>query len=278
MKPEEYYRLWLTEDVGTGDHSSMACIEPSQRGKALLKVKENGVIAGIEAAGSMYHTLCGNNISFCALKKDGDKVQSGDVVFEISGSTLEILRTERIVLNCMQRMSGIATLTKKYCDAVKDTNAVILDTRKTTPLFRHFEKWAVRIGGGQNHRMGLYDMIMLKDNHIDCAGGIANALKNVRQYLKKNKLTLKIEVETRNLEEVKQAIKSGGADRIMLDNFTPGLLLQAVDLIGGKAETEASGKITLDNVREYALTGVDFISTGSITHSYKSLDLSLKIS
>lgn len=277
MKPEEYYRMWLAEDEGPGDYSSLSCIEQARQSKAVLRIKEKGVIAGLEAAEAIYKTVCGDKVSLNFFKNDGEAVMEGDVAFEITGSTLEILRTERIVLNCMQRMSGIATQTRKFCDAVKGTKAIILDTRKTTPLFRYFEKWAVRIGGGQNHRMGLYDMIMLKDNHIDSAGGITKALNNARQYLKNNNLNLKIEVETRNLEEVKQAIETGGADRIMLDNFTPEALFHAVQLINGKAETEASGKITLDNVRDYALTGVDYISTGSITHSYKSLDLSLKI-
>ncbi len=279
MKPaEEYYRLWLAEDEGTGDYSSLSCIEHERQSKAVLNVKENGVIAGLEAAKSIYKVICGEKVLLNFFKSDGDPVIAGDVAFEVIGSTLEILRTERIVLNCMQRMSGIATQTRKFCDAVKGTKAVILDTRKTTPLFRYFEKWAVRIGGGQNHRMGLYDMIMLKDNHIDSAGGIAKALSKTQNYLKDNNLFLKIEIETRNLEEVNQVLNAGGADRIMLDNFTPEDLSQAVKLINKRAETEASGKITLENVREYALTGVDFISTGSITHSYKSLDLSLKVS
>lgn len=269
--------MWLAEDLGPGDYSSLSCIKPGQQSKAVLKVKENGVMAGLEAAESIYKTICGDKVSFDVFKNDGEEVSAGDIAFEVKGNTREILRTERIVLNCMQRMSGIATQTRKFCDAVEGTKAVILDTRKTTPLFRYFEKWAVRIGGGQNHRMGLYDMIMLKDNHIDCAGGIANALLTTHRYLKENRLSLKVEVETRNMEEVRQVLDAGGADRIMLDNFTPEVLSQAVELINGRAETEASGKIMLENVREYALTGVDFISTGSITHSYKSLDLSLKI-
>ncbi len=278
MKPEEYYRMWISEDEGPGDFSSLSCIDSGQQSKAVLKVKESGIIAGVEAAAALYKALCGDLISIQIFKNDGEAVMAGDIVFEISGNTLEILRTERIVLNCMQRMSGIATQTRKFCDAVKGTNAVILDTRKTTPLFRYFEKWAVRIGGGQNHRMGLYDMILLKDNHIDSAGGIAKALINARKYMKNNGINLKIEVETRNLEEVQQVLDEGGVDRIMLDNFTSDKLTQAVKLIGGRTETEASGNITINNVREYALTGVDFISTGSITHSCKSLDLSLKIS
>jgi nicotinate-nucleotide pyrophosphorylase (carboxylating) len=277
MKPEEYYRLWLAEDAGPGDYSSLSCIPAGQTGRAVLKAKERGLIAGIEAATGLYQTLCGNSISIQYFKSDGDEINPGDAVFQVSGSILEILKTERIVLNCMQRMSGIATMTRKFCEAVKGTQAVILDTRKTTPMFRYFEKWAVRIGGGQNHRMGLYEMIMLKDNHIDSAGGIANALSQARQFLKDNGLFLKIEIETRNLEEVEQVLAAGGADRIMLDNFTPDALAEAVHWIQKRTETEASGNITLQNVREYALTGVDFISTGSITHSYKSLDLSLKI-
>jgi nicotinate-nucleotide pyrophosphorylase (carboxylating) len=276
MNPENYYLLWLEEDEGAGDFSSLSCIRPEQQSRAVLKVKEPGIIAGIEAACQIYHTLC-RGISFCALVNDGHEVKAGDIAFEITGRTLDILRTERIVLNCMQRMSGIATLTRKFCEAVAGTHAVILDTRKTTPLFRYFEKWAVRIGGGQNHRMGLYDMVLLKDNHIDSAGGIANALALTHQYLKSHHLDLKVEIETRNLDEVQQVLDAGGADRIMLDNFSPDLLVKAVKLINHKAETEASGNITLENVREYALTGVDFISTGSLTHSYKSLDLSLKI-
>ncbi len=277
MNLENYFRMWLQEDEGRGDFSSQACIDEGHQSRAVLKVKKEGVLAGMEAVASLYHVLCGKDIRFQALACDGQWIKAGDIAFEITGNTRQILRTERIVLNCMQRMSGIATLTRQYCQAIAGTRAVILDTRKTTPLFRHFEKWAVRIGGGQNHRMGLYDMILIKDNHILSAGGIIVALHKVRDYLDKHQLDLKIEVEVRNLNEVKQVLETGIAHRIMLDNFSVNELAEAILLINDRIETEVSGNITLDNVRDYALTGVQFISVGSLTHSYKSLDMSLKI-
>jgi len=276
MTTAEFINLWIQEDEGSGDYSSLAIIGPGQKSKAILMAKEDGIIAGVELASLIYQTACKGKFNFVALKQDGESVYKGDSVFEIECLTHDLLRMERIVLNCMQRMSGIATLTNKFCSAVKETNAIILDTRKTTPLFRYFEKWAVRIGGGQNHRMGLYDMIMLKDNHIDFAGGISAAIKKTQNYLNSLNKTLNIEIETRNLQEVEEVISTGGVNRIMFDNFSITDIKTAVKLINNKFETEASGNITLETVSEYALTGVDFISAGCLTHSYKSLDLSLK--
>lgn len=217
-----------------------------------------------------------NALLFNCLIKDGNRVEPGEVVFNVEGSARSILTCERLVLNCMQRMSGISTLTRQYVDAINETNAKVLDTRKTTPLSRTMEKWAVRLGGGFNHRFGLYDMVMIKDNHIDFAGSIGKAINAVDDYLKKNNLVLPVEIETRNLEEVKQVLDVGKVDRIMLDNFSPRLLSEAIKIIDGKYETEASGGITLLTIRSYAETGVDFISAGALTHSFKSLDMSLK--
>ena len=258
-----------------GDYSTLASIPADARGKAILKIKENGIIAGIDLAEEIFYFLEPAAV-LTAFKNDGDKVSNGEIAFEISASVHTILKAERLVLNCMQRMSGIATLTRQYVDAIKGYPAKILDTRKTTPLFRVYEKEAVRIGGGVNHRMGLYDMVMLKDNHIDFCGGIEKAIEKTNDYLRKNALDLKIEVETRSIEDVRRVLAVGNIDRIMLDNYTPEQTEEAVKLIGGKYETEASGGITLDNIIAYARTGVNFISIGAIIHHAVSMDLSLK--
>ncbi len=266
----------LAEDIGNGDHSSLACINPTIQGKMRLLAKADGIIAGIDVAREVLHCV-DPDIKMEAFKQDGDEIHKGDIVFIIRGSSQKMLTAERTLLNFMQRMSGIATTAKKYADVVKGTKTRILDTRKTTPNMRVFEKYAVQLGGCTNHRFGLFDMVMLKDNHIDFAGGIENAIDKTRKYLSDNNLDLKIEIETRNLEEVKRVLAHGGVDRIMLDNFTPELVKEAVQLIDGKVETEASGNITLDNMRGYAEAGVDFISVGALTHHIASLDLSLKV-
>jgi len=265
----------LQEDIGNGDHSSLAAIPETAKGKMKLLAKENGIIAGIEVAKEVLRQV-DPAISMQCLKNDGDEIIIGDIVFELEGLARSMLTAERTLLNFMQRMSGIATVSKQYTDAVKGTKTKILDTRKTTPNLRAFEKYAVKIGGSENHRFGLYDMIMLKDNHIDFAGGIEKAIDDTHEYLKKNRLNLKIEIETRTLDEVKRVIKHGKIDRIMLDNFTPEKIKEALQLIDRKYETEASGGITLKNIATYADTGVDYISIGALTHHIKSLDLSLK--
>ena len=278
---KQFYHLIdeaLKEDIGDGDHSTLSCIPPEARGKAVLKIKQGGVLAGAEVAEKIF-LYKDPQSSFTALKKDGEVMKAGEMAFEIEASIHTILQCERLVLNCMQRMSGIATLTKEYADRLYGHKTKLLDTRKTTPNFRLLEKEAVKIGGGVNHRFGLYDMIMLKDNHIAYCGGIENAINAAWKYLQKNKRDLKIEIETRNLEDVQNAIAVGKGKvfRIMLDNFTPEQVAEALKLIGEDFETEASGGINLDNIEDYAETGVDFISAGSLTHSYKSLDLSLKV-
>lgn len=265
----------LREDVGPGDYSSLASIDAGARGKAVLKVKEAGVLAGMELAEAIFRFLQPDAL-FVAYKKDGDAMQPGEVAFEVSADIHTILKAERLALNCMQRMSGIATLTSEYVALLAGTRTRILDTRKTTPLFRQYEKWAVHIGGGSNHRMGLYDMIMLKDNHIDFCGGISKAIQKTNQFLKEQQLALQIEVETRTLEDVREVLACGNVQRIMLDNFSPEEAAAAVQLINGRFETEASGGINKSNVREYAAAGVDFISVGAIIHHAVSLDLSLK--
>lgn len=266
----------LAEDIGNGDHSSLACINPTIQGKMRLLAKADGVIAGIDVAKEVLHCV-DPQITMQQFKQDGDEIHKGDVVFIISGSSQHMLTAERTLLNFMQRMSGIATASKVYADIVKGTNTKILDTRKTTPNMRVFEKYAVKVGGCQNHRFGLFDMVMLKDNHIDFAGGIENAIDTTRKYLKDRNLNLKIEIETRNLDEVRRVLAHGGVDRIMLDNFKPEQIVAALEMIDGRFETEASGNITLDNLREYAETGVDYISVGALTHHIASLDLSLKV-
>ncbi len=275
MTTREFIAAALAEDIGSGDYSTLASITPQAQGKAVLKIKEDGIIAGIDLARDIFQFL-EPSAELLLHKQDGDQVYNGNIAFEVTASIHTILKAERLALNCMQRMSGIATLTRRYVDAVKDYPVKILDTRKTTPLFRQHEKAAVVIGGGYNHRMGLYDMVMLKDNHIDYCGGIEKAILKTREYLRTNNLDLKIEVETRSIADVKQVLDTGGIYRIMLDNYTPDQLQEAVALIGGAYETEASGGITLENVAEYAGTGVDYISTGAIIHHAVSMDLSLK--
>ena len=274
---DPFIEIALAEDVGDGDHSSLAVIDATATGDATLLVKQKGIIAGVEVARIVYEKI-NNSIRFTGLIPDGADVLPGDRVFTITGQAISILKGERLVLNIMQRMSGIATATKKYTDAVSGFKARITDTRKTSPGMRYLEKEAVRIGGGTNHRMGLYDMIMLKDNHIDYAGGIEKAIEKTHKYLKENNLDLKIEVEARDMDEVEQIIEAGGADRIMLDNFTLSQTKEAVKFIDGRLEIESSGGITLDNVRDYAACDVDLISIGALTHQLKSLDLSLKAS
>ncbi len=265
----------LAEDTGSGDHSSLASIPASVTGRARLLVKENGIIAGLTVASEVF-LITDPSLETVIQIEDGSRVTYGDIALTVSGRVHSILRAERLVLNITQRMSGIATATAAYVEEVSGTRARITDTRKTTPGMRSLEKEAVRLGGGVNHRMGLYDMIMLKDNHVDYAGGITAAVRRTQEYLRKHKLPLKIEVESRNLNEVREVLEAGGVDRIMLDNFDIPATREAVALIGGRTETESSGGITLANVRDYALCGVDFISIGALTHHIKSLDMSLK--
>jgi len=265
----------LAEDTGDGDHSSLASIPSDATGRARLIIKEEGIISGLRVAREVF-TTADPSLTVDILLHDGDRVKYGDIALTVSGRVQPILRAERIVLNIMQRMSGIATSTARYTQLISDTRARITDTRKTTPGMRALEKEAVRTGGGVNHRMGLYDMIMLKDNHTDYAGGIAKAVARTKEYLRQKGLDLKIEVEARSLKEVREILDAGGVDRIMLDNFTIPDTKEAVALIAGRTETESSGGITLENVRDYALCGVDYISIGALTHHIKSLDMSLK--
>ena len=272
---DEIIRNALQEDIGTGDFSTLSCVPQEAKGSAQLIVKENGVLAGIEVAKRIYE-IYNPSLSFEVLKFDGDSVIKGDIAFRVVGSSQSILTTERLVLNCLQRMSGIATLTAKIKKEIEGSSSIILDTRKTTPGIRFLEKWAVKIGGGQNHRFGLYDMIMLKDNHIDYAGGITAAIQRTKAFLISAKKDLKIEIEVRNTKELEEVLRVGGVDRIMLDNFSPENLKEALKIIPSTYETEASGGITLENIRTYADTNVNYISVGALTHSVKSLDLSLK--
>jgi nicotinate-nucleotide pyrophosphorylase (carboxylating) len=265
----------LAEDIGDGDHSTLCCIDKQAKGKAVLKIKQEGILAGVEVAKKIFTTMQ-DDIVFTAFKKDGDEMKYGETAFEVLADVHTILQGERLVLNTMQRMSGIATLTRKYADKIKGYKTRLLDTRKTTPNFRLLEKEAVRIGGGLNHRFGLYDMIMLKDNHIDYCGSIEQAIEKASSYVQHKKPGLKIEVETRSLEDVKKVMATGKVDRIMLDNFSPALIAEALRIIGGKYETEASGGINFDNIESYAATGVDYISSGAIIHQAVNLDLSLK--
>lgn len=265
----------LLEDVGDGDHSTLAAVPAKQQGKAQLLIKEQGIIAGLSLAEKIfnYHDP---ELQVELLLEDGNRVQPGAIGLRVSGRAASILTTERLVLNCMQRMSGIATKTKQMNELIGHTRAKLLDTRKTTPNFRMLEKWAVAIGGGKNHRFALYDMIMLKDNHIDFAGGIAQAIKATRQYLENKQLNLKIEIETRSLDEVREVLTTGGVDIIMLDNMAPKIMKEAVALIGDRYETEASGGIDEQTIIPVAESGVDYISVGALTHQVKSLDISLK--
>lgn len=266
---------WFKEDIGEGDHTTLSTIPASANGSAVLLVKEDGVLAGVEMALRIFERF-DSSMKCKVFIEDGAEILIGDTVFLVHGSVRSILQTERLVLNVIQRMSGIATQTRKYVKLIEGTGARILDTRKTTPGFRHIEKAAVAIGGAVNHRIGLYDMVMIKDNHIDFAGGIDKAIHRAGEYLREKKLDLQIEVETRSLEDIEIVLKTGGVSRIMLDNFSPELTKQAVKLINGKFETESSGGITMETIREYAECGVDFISVGALTHQIKSLDLSLK--
>ena len=265
----------IREDVGDGDYSSLACIPASANGKAKLIVKENGLIAGVDFA-KMIFNYVDSNLKMEIFIKDGSNVEYGDIVFYVEGSSQSILKAERVVLNCMQRMSAIATKTSIYVDLLKGTNTKILDTRKTTPGFRAAEKWAVKIGGGENHRFALYDMVMLKDNHNDFAGGITNAIQKTKKYLKENNLDLKIIVEARNLDEIKEILQNDGVYRILIDNFNFEDTKKAVTLIGNKCLTESSGNINEKTIRKYAECGVNYISSGALTHSVYNLDLSLK--
>jgi nicotinate-nucleotide pyrophosphorylase (carboxylating) len=265
----------LQEDIGDGDHSTLCCIDATAKGKAILKIKQAGVLAGMHVAETVFSYMQ-PDIIFTPHKKDGDEMQYGETAFEVQANIHTILQCERLVLNSMQRMSGIATLTKQYTQKLTGYKTKLLDTRKTTPNFRLLEKEAVKIGGGVNHRFGLYDMIMLKDNHIDYCGGIAKAIEKAWTYVQTKKPGLKIEVETRSIEDVEKVLATGKVNRIMLDNFTPEKIKEALQLIAGEYETEASGGITLDNITAYAATGVDYISSGAVIHQAKSLDLSLK--
>ena len=265
----------LAEDIGDGDHSTLSSIDANAKGKAVLKIKEEGILAGVDVAKNIFGYMQ-PDIVFTQYKSDGDAIKAGEIAFDVEAKVHTILQCERLVLNCMQRMSGIATLTYQYVEQLKGFKTKLLDTRKSTPNFRLLEKEAVRIGGGVNHRFGLYDMIMLKDNHIDYCGGIEKAIEKAFAYAKEKNTSLKIEVETRSMDDVKRVLAVGKVDRIMLDNFTPVQITEALKLINGKYETEASGGIDLSNIRSYAATGVDYISSGAVIHHAVSLDLSLK--
>ena len=267
--------LSFAEDIGDGDHTTLCCIPEDAMGKSKLLIKEDGILAGVEIAKEVFHRF-DPTMQVEALMGDGTKVKKGDVAMIVTGKVRSLLQTERLMLNIMQRMSGIATMTAKYVERLEGTHTRVLDTRKTTPGMRMLEKQAVKIGGGCNHRIGLFDMILLKDNHVDFAGGIANAINRCHEYLKQKGLDLKIEIEVRNFDELKQAMDCGGIDRIMLDNFSVADTKKAVEIVGGKYETESSGGITFDTLRDYAECGVDYISVGALTHSVKGLDMSFK--
>ena len=267
--------LAFAEDIGDGDHTTLCCIPEDAMGRSHLLIKEDGVLAGVEVAKEVFRRF-DPELKVEVLKEDGTRVKKGDIAMIVSGRVRSLLQTERLMLNIMQRMSGIATTTSRYVERLKGTKTRVLDTRKTTPGLRMLEKAAVKIGGGCNHRIGLFDMILLKDNHVDFAGGISNAINRCHEYLEKNNLKLKIEIEVRNFDELQQALDCGGIDRIMLDNFTPADTKKAVDIIAGRYETESSGGITFDTLRDYAECGVDFISVGALTHSVKGLDMSFK--
>ena len=267
--------LAFAEDIGDGDHTTLCCIPEDAMGRSHLLIKEDGVLAGVEVAKEVFRRF-DPELKVEVLMKDGTRVKKGDIAMIVSGRVRSLLQTERLMLNIMQRMSGIATTTSRYVERLKGTKTRVLDTRKTTSGLRMLEKAAVKIGGGCNHRIGLFDMILLKDNHVDFAGGISNAINRCHEYLEKNNLKLKIEIEVRNFDELQQALDCGGIDRIMLDNFTPADTKKAVDIIAGRYETESSGGITFDTLRDYAECGVDFISVGALTHSVKGLDMSFK--
>lgn len=272
---KQFITAAFAEDVGDGDHSTLASISAAAKSKARLWVKQDGILAGVELAELIFKHF-DPDLSVTVELRDGSPVKKGDVAFIVEGSARSILTSERLVLNCMQRMSGIATLTGHLTGLIRGTKARLLDTRKTTPNFRMPEKWAVLIGGGLNHRIGLYDMVMLKDNHVDMAGGVEKAIIQTKEYLRATKKKLRIEIETRNLEEVEEVVRVGGVDVIMLDNMSVDDIKKAVALIDGKYQTEASGGITEETIRNVAESGVDFISVGALTHSVKSMDLSLK--
>jgi nicotinate-nucleotide pyrophosphorylase (carboxylating) len=279
LKLKELISNALKEDIGSGDYSTLSCIDADKKGKAVLKIKQSGILAGVAVAEKIFKQVEPTSI-FKQLKKDGDAMQSGEIAFEVEASIHTILQCERLVLNCMQRMSGIATLTNQFTEKIKNYTTKLLDTRKTTPNFRLLEKEAVRIGGGINHRFGLYDMIMLKDNHIDYCGGLEKAINKAYDYVQHNNLSLKIEVETRSIEDVQKVCRTatGKVFRIMLDNFTPQQIVEALEIIKGNFETEASGGINLENIQSYAATGVDYLSVGGLIHQAQSVDLSLKAS
>jgi len=272
---DEIIKNALKEDIGDGDHSTLSCVPVDAQGVAKLLVKDTGIIAGVELAERIFHAF-DPELKINVFIKDGEQVKFGDIVFEVSGKSRSILTTERLVLNFMQRMSGIATQTNEIVSLIKGTEVKLLDTRKTTPGIRYMEKWAVRIGGGHNHRFALYDMIMLKDNHVDYAGGIKLAIQRANDYLKSTGKKLKIEIEVRNENELAEVLEIGKVDRIMLDNFSPKRIVDALKIIPEGFEVEASGGITLETIRSYAETGVDYISVGALTHSFQSLDMSLK--
>ena len=272
---EELFKIWFAEDIGDGDHTTLCCIPENACGKSHLIIKEAGVVAGVEAARKIFNYF-DKELKMNVFINDGTEVKPNDIVFEVEGKIHSLLQTERLMLNIMQRMSGIATITRKYVKLLEGTNANVLDTRKTTPSLRYLEKEAVRIGGGMNHRIGLFDMILLKDNHVDFAGGIPQAIERAKDYLKEKNKNLKIEIEVRNFDEIRQVLEIGGVDRIMLDNFSVTDTKKAVEMINHRFETESSGGITFDTIRSYAECGVDFISVGALTHSVKSLDMSFK--
>lgn len=272
---DQLIKLWFAEDIGDGDHTTLSCIPATEMGKSQLIIKENGVLAGVEVAREIFHAF-DPDLKMTVFIQDGAEVKVGDVAFVVEGKVQSLLQTERLMLNIMQRMSGVATRTREYVKALEGTKTRVLDTRKTTPGLRLLEKEAVKIGGGVNHRIGLYDMILLKDNHVDFAGGIDKAILRAKAYLKDKGKDLKIEIEVRSFDELAQVMAVGGVDRIMLDNFTPENTRKAVEIIAGKYETESSGGITFDTLKDYAKCGVDFISVGALTHSVKSLDMSFK--
>ena len=272
---DELIKLWFAEDIGDGDHTTLSSIPADAMGKQQLIIKEEGIVAGIEVAKRVFAAF-DPELKMTQYLHDGDRVKPGDIAFIVEGRVQSLLQTERLMLNIMQRMSGVATRTAEYVKLVEGTKCRVLDTRKTTPGLRMLEKEAVRIGGGCNHRIGLFDMILLKDNHVDFAGGIANAIHRAQEYLKEKGKNLKIEIEVRSFDELNEALATGGIDRIMLDNFTPADTRRAVEIIGGRVEVESSGGITYDTLREYAECGVDVISVGALTHSVKSLDMSFK--
>lgn len=272
---DDLIELAIREDIGDGDHSSLSCIPHDERGRMKLLVKQEGILAGVEVAQRVLKRL-DPEVKFEQLLEDGARIKPGDIAFYVEGRLISLLQAERILLNIMQRMSGVATQTAIYVKELEDLKTKVLDTRKTTPGMRVLDKMAVKLGGGENHRIGLFDMVILKDNHIDFAGGILKAIPRVREYLKEKGKNIPIEVEVRSLDDIRDVFAAGGCDRIMLDNFTPEMTREAVKLIDGRIEIESSGGITLKNLREYAECGVDFISVGALTHQIKSLDLSLK--